>query len=159
MIYIMGTGSRSMLTHPDRKMIYANLETHIMNFAMFEEITLITGMAEGWDEAIAKVGMRNDIPYIAYVPHPTYGDYYWGRKSLTGKNRLNTFHELLAHATETIVISQHLYVNGQHVNFLRNQWMVDACDMAVVYDSQSRGTRDAVARLKMADKPYQVYPF
>jgi hypothetical protein len=52
-------------------------------------------------------------------------------------------------------------INGKkvHANFIRNQAMVNACDMALVYKPGSRGTRDAVQRLKKADKHYEVAPF
>lgn len=160
MIYVMGTGSRSMVLEDSAKEIYLILEKRILELLEEHgEITLITGMAEGWDEAIAKVGLRNSIPYFAYVPHPTYGDYYWGRKSLTGKNRMATFNKLLNGATDVTIVAQDLYVSGQHVNFVRNQWMVNACDLALVYNPQSKGTRDAVARLRQANKPYEIYPF
>lgn len=159
MLYVMGTGSRSMLTEPNRKDIYATLERYILTLAENQDITLITGMAEGWDEAIAKVGLRNDIPYMAYLPHPTYGDYYWGRKSLLNKNRMDTFGTLLKGASSIVVVSQELYVDGVHANFVRNQWMVNACDLALVYNPKSKGTRDAVAKLTQANKPYEVYPF
>lgn len=157
---VMGTGSRSMLTEPNAKEIYQNLETYILILKEKDpDLILISGMAEGWDEAIAKVGLRNEIPYIAAIPHPTYGEHYWGKNSLLGVDRMASYTKLVAGASEIVIVSQTLYVDGVHVNFIRNQWMVDQCDMALVYNPQSRGTRDAVGKLKTARKPYSVYPF
>lgn len=116
-------------------------------------------MAEGWDEAIAKVGMREGIPYLAYVPNPGYGNYYWGQHSLTGRNRMATFNELLAAARQVIYVAQTIYVGNVHANFVRNQAMVDTCDMALVYNPQSSGTKDAVLRLQAAGKPWIAHPF
>lgn len=157
---IMGTGSRSMLTHAGVKSIYLNLEAEVLRLAAeYSDLTLISGMAEGWDEAIAKVAMRNNIPYIVMIPNRGYGDYYWGRNSLLQINRMKTFDQLCDQASEVIYVCKSLYVDGVHANFIRNQAMVDACDSALVYEPNSRGTRDAVTRLKAAGKPFKVYPF
>lgn len=182
---VMGTGSRSMLTHPEARDIYGNLEWYLGELHKREVggIHLITGMAEGWDEAVAKVGYRNSIPYDAYVPTKDYGKYYWGRKSLLGIDRLHVFEELLGGARKVIYLED---IYGQprfmrrgeidqytiagpnyqtspgfwlHANMARNEEMVKISDMAVVYEAGSAGTRDAVARLRAAKKHFVPYPF
>lgn len=157
---IMGTGSRSMITRHDRVEIYQNLEAEVLRLAAkYPELHLISGMAEGWDEAIAKAAMRNGIPYSVYIPNNGYGRYYWGDHSLLGVDRMHQFNELVLNATERIVVCKSVYENGVHANFIRNQAMVDACDGALVYDPTSSGTKDAVARLNKAGKPMKAYPF
>jgi len=157
---IMGTGSRSMVLHKDRVTIYRNLEEEILRFAAkFPDLHLISGMAEGWDEAIAKVGMRNSIPYSVMIPNRGYGDYYWRRNSLIKVDRMSTFNQLVNAASEVTYVCNSIYVNGVHANFIRNQAMVDACDGALVYEATSNGTRDAVARLNRAGKSYRLAPF
>lgn len=146
--YLMGTGSRSMLTNPNAKKIYEALRVWILEFReQHPNLVLISGMAEGWDEAVAKIGMRENIPYICAIPNKTYGDYYWRHKSLLGENRIRVFNNLLNHACEIVYVCDALYVNGTHANFIRNSWMVDHADAAVVYMAHSSGTRDAVAKL------------
>lgn len=157
---IMGTGSRSMILHKDRLDIYRNLEAEILRLAAkYSDLTLISGMAEGWDEAIAKAAFRNNIPYTVMIPNAGYGDYYWRRNSLLRVDRMQTFDELVTGADEVIYVCDSVYVNGVHANFVRNQAMVDACDGALVFEPTSRGTRDAVTRLQAAGKPFKVYPF
>lgn len=161
---IMGTGSRSLVTHKDRVEIYRNLEAEVLRLAAkYSDLTLISGMAEGWDEAIAKVAMRNDIPYIVMIPNLGYGKYYWQQNSLLKRDRMATFNELITNATDIVYVCKYIYENVDgvrtHANFIRNQAMVSACDGALVYDAASSGTRDAVTRLKKAGKPYKVYPF
>jgi hypothetical protein len=157
---IMGTGSRSMITALDRQAIYDNLEARILQLAhKYPDLQLISGMAEGWDEAIAKVGMRNHIPYAVILPNKGYGRYYWEEHSLLGENRGKTFTQLCGNATRIEYVCTTLYANGLHSNFVRNQRMVDLCDMALVFNPQSSGTRDAVARLRTANKPFEVAPF
>jgi hypothetical protein len=149
-----------MVTHKDRVAIYNNLEQEIFRLAdQHGDIVLISGMAEGWDEAITKIGMRNEIPYICCLPNKGYGDYYWRRNSLLGVNRIETFNELCEKANDVVFVCDTLYVDGVHANFIRNQFMVDLCTHALVYDKSSAGTRDAVKRLEAAGKPFKAYPF
>lgn len=161
---IMGTGSRSMVKAPDAKAVYDNLEAKVLMLsAKYPDLQLISGMAEGWDEAIAKVAMRNSIPYTVMIPNLGYGSYYWGKNSLLGVDRMATFNELITHATDIVYVCKYIYENVDgvrtHANFIRNQAMVDACDGALVYKPESAGTRDAIARLKAAGKPYMIAPF
>ena len=181
---IMGTGSRSMLTHPQAKEIYSDLEDYLLWYHEKEVggIHLISGMAEGWDEAIAKVGMRNNIPYDVYIPTRNYGQYYWGDHSQQNVNRMAMFNTLVesarkAHYLEDIygeprfmrkgevdkytMAGPNYFMNGiwLHANMARNEEMVKISDLAVVYDAQSSGTRDAVTRLRQTRTAFEVYPF
>lgn len=159
-MFVMGTGSRSMVTNPNRKTIYEALRRRILMIReAHPDLILISGMAEGWDEAIAKIGMREGIPYHAYIPNMGYGRHYWGWDSMLGRDRIVEFRELVEGASEVVIVCESMRVNGVHSNFLRNQAMVDACNMALVYMPESRGTADAVKRLIRAGKPYEVYPF
>lgn len=159
-MHIMGTGSRSMVTRDDRVDIYQDLEAEILRLAAkYPNLTLISGMAEGWDEAIAKVAFRNNLPYMVMIPNEGYGDYYWRRNSLLKVNRMETFDELVSNANEVIYVCRSIYVDGVHANFIRNQAMVNACDGALVFEPGSSGTRDAVTRLRAVGKPFKVYPF
>lgn len=160
MYKVMGTGSRSMLTHPNHPGIMSDLAARIR--ALREEhpdLLLISGMAEGWDEAIATVGQEEDISYVVYLPNEGYGRYYWGNNSLLKKNRMARFNELLASAQEVIYVCSSIYVKGVHSNFLRNQAMVDVAELALVYEGGTPGTRQTVQLLKKSSVPYEVYPF
>ncbi len=184
---IMGTGSRSMLTEPNVREIYENLKAHILHLKELEpdhHILLISGMAEGWDEAIAKVGMREGIEYHVYLPTRDYGNYYWGQHSLLGINRMEMFNTLVDGAARVTYLEDiygeprfmrkgeidkhtiagpNYFINGiwLHANMARNQVMVDNSrgGRALVYGKESSGTRDAVSRLRQAKLDYEVYPF
>lgn len=158
--FVMGTGSRSIVTHPDRKEIYQILNNKVLEiFSAHPDLVIISGMAEGWDEALAVVAMRNAIPFHAYLPNKGYGDYYWRRNSQLKRDRWNRFNELCAAAAEVIFVCDNVYVNGHHSNFVRNDAMVAASDEALVYNNGSSGTKQAVASLKKAKIPFQTYPF
>ncbi len=156
MIYIMGTGSRSLVTDLDRDKTIEDLNKYIGVLKEFytDKITLISGMAEGWDEEIARAAISNDIPFIAVVPNYGYGAYYWGNSG-----RYKEFTKLLSEASDIIYVCKDIYENGVHSNFIRNQKMVDMCNVALVYKPESRGTQDAVSRLIKAKKNYRVSPF
>lgn len=153
-----------MVLAADAKAIYDNLEQEVLRLQVkYPTLHLISGMAEGWDEAIAKVAMRNSIPYTVMIPNLGYGKYYWQQNSLLKRDRMSTFIELINNAADVVYVCKYIYENVDgvrtHANFIRNQAMVDACDGALVYDATSSGTRDAVTRLVKAGKPYKVYPF
>lgn len=184
---VMGTGSRSAIqVEFDPPRIYKKLEERVLRLkAQCEEqgdnLVLISGMAEGWDEMIAMCGLRNEIPYVCVIPTRNYIGYYWGRKSLTGKNRIPVAEHILGSAFDILYLDD-IYgkpafmqrgqlgnkitgfsylVDGkwENSNMWRNQVMVDMADLALVYEPRSAGTKDCVARLKRAGVPYEVYPF
>lgn len=152
--YLMGTGSRTMVNHPNALDIYNGLKSFVLDMReRHSNLVLISGMAEGWDEAIAKIGWRENIPYVVAIPHPTYGEYYWRDHSQTKRNRFAMYQTLLASAQEVIIVSHTLYVDGVHANFIRNTWMVEHCNEAAVWMPHSSGTRDAVAKLNARKIP------
>ncbi|MGW8177720.1 MAG: hypothetical protein ACWGQW_02830 [bacterium] len=162
MLKVMGTGPRSLVvaSKETRKEVYDITERFILVLREeYGEILIISGLAEGWDEMIAKIAQRNNIPYDAYIPNPGYGAYYWRDHSKLGRDRFTTFKELVKGARQYYVVCNSVYQNGVHCNFVRNTAMVDACDIGIVYNPSSSGTRDGVAKLRQANKPYEIYPF
>lgn len=176
---IMGTGSRSMILAPDKLEVYKHLEDYILSLVPKDpHLMLISGMAEGWDEAIAKVGMRNSIPYTVVIPTKDYGTYYWKNHSLTKKNRIRTFEELLVMATNVIFLEDlygspkflnrhmtgipgphyHLPDGWMQANFARNLVMVEMADAALVYEPKSSGTAHCLRVLQSKGVPYRIYP-
>lgn len=153
MYIIAGTGSRSYAGQLDKKLDqYIRFQLGVHG----SELRLMSGMAEGWDEAIARIAIANNIAFITVIPNKGYGQYYWGSHSTTGRNRMAEFNDYLAKAAEVVYVSTTLYVNGQHSNFVRNQYMVDHADEFVVFNPTSPGTRDCVARIQAVQKPYHI---
>jgi hypothetical protein len=153
---IAGTGSRSFVLEPSYpyefyKWLHERLHTRD------ESLMLMSGMAEGWDEFVARAAIACGFPWIAAVPNRGYGEYYWGRHSRSGENRYEEFKDLLCHANEVVYVCNSIKVNGVHSNFLRNQWMVDNADEFVVYCPTSRGTADCMRRIKLAGLPYTEF--
>jgi predicted Rossmann-fold nucleotide-binding protein len=161
---IMGAGSRNMVQSPDRLLIYKNLEQEVLRLAKSFDLHLISGGAEGWDEAIAKVALRNELPYTLMLPHKGYPEHYWGKNSLLKRNRMAEFNELLEGAHKVLYVCKDVSVkvnggNQRHSNFVRNDLMISSADAALVYDGGTPGTNHAIEQLDKAKKPYKVAPF
>ena len=151
---LAATGSRSTKVTPE---LIAKLSWFLNKRASEHDLMVISGMAEGWDELVARKCIDLRVPFIAAVPHPGYGAYYWSADhSLTGADRTPDFNCLLASASEVHYICAGIYdQSGLHSNFARNQWMVDRADEMVVHrEAKSRGTDDCLRRAEKAGKPW-----
>jgi len=105
--------------------------------------SVITGMATGWDQAIARACFGLGIPYIAAVP-------FEGQESRWPDAVQMEYRSLLGGAAKVVYVS----VPGYHPAKMakRNQWIVDHSDkMLVLYDGMGdSGTADAVGRADLA---------
>ena len=140
---IAGTGSRKLVMNQLMMGMVIEKMCQLLKKAP-DGLCLISGMAEGFDEALARAAIIEKIPFIAAVPHRDYGRYYWGCNSLLRKDRLREFEWLCGQAAEVHVICKSLYVGGQHANFVRNEWMVDNSDKMWAYNKTSTGTKHCV---------------
>lgn len=100
-----------------------------------DNLVVVSGMAEGFDEALARAAVAVGVPFVAAVPNPSYMNYYWTR-SVTGKSRLKHGTDLLAKASEVVYVCKtHTSTlpkyNGRagSANFQRNEWMVDRANV------------------------------
>lgn len=158
--YIAGTGTRKVqIASPEVK---ARLYSDIYGFLLFQmeqhgDVTVISGMAEGFDKALAAVALNLGLPLVCCVPNKGYGSYYWGQKSLTGSDLYPEFQAMLAKASEVeytneVYGTQDVYMDGIHMNFWRNQRMVERCDLLLAYardgDRVEGGTSDCIKRAR-----------
>ncbi len=109
--------------------------------------TIITGMALGWDQALAQACINRNIPFIAAIPCKNQ----W---SMWNKQAIEYYQKLLSNKLCTIH-------NVSNLNYTydcmqkRNQWMVDKCDQLVaIWDGSSGGTANCINYAKSQDKPY-----
>lgn len=165
-IIVPGTGSRSLMTAPKhiRKLASERLEAILIQLkeTLGDRLVVMSGMSEGWDAGLAKACIKHNIRFWAAVPNKGYGNYYWGRKSLSGENRYEQFRNILLKAEKIIFVMEDihnlnsLYKDGRHSNFIRNDYMVEQGDFFLVWDPSSRGTADCFTSIKRARKPYVV---
>lgn len=169
---VAGTGSRSLqnATPAEKQAVFAYLVLQLtaLKDKYGDNLRVMTGMAEGFDKALMVAAISLNIKVIAAIPNKGYGKYYWGRKSLTGTNRLEEFNNLLEQADEVVYVAEDVYGTRDiyitrdgkkvHTNFVRNEYMVEKADAFYVYDPSSAGTRHAFKLIRDARKPHKLVP-
>lgn len=160
-----GTGSRSLIVeHPDYcKAIFVETKRLLIEGGA---TAVMSGMAEGFDECLAKAAVALNLPLHAVVPNYGYGRYYWGNNSLLRRDRYSLFESYLAYAAdngsieyviEDVYNTTGIYANGTHSNFLRNNRMVERVAAEIppgkflYYDDQSRGTKHCLRSIARTD--------
>ena len=106
---------------------------------------VITGMALGWDQAVALAAIDLDIPFIAAIPFE-YQDQMWPPTSR------RIYHEILMQAHDVVVVCAGDYAAWKMQE--RNEWMVDYSDRLIaLWDGTDGGTANCVRYAKSVDKP------
>ncbi len=101
---------------------------------------VITGMALGWDQAVAEACIALDIPFIAAVPCA-------GQASRWPAEAQNRYRELLSRADEIEIVTEGELFGRQVDQAMqrRNEWMVDRADHVVaLWDGSWGGTFNCV---------------
>jgi len=114
-------------------------------------LTLITGMALGIDTLFAQIAIDNNIPFIAAIPCK-FQDSKW-----RSENKL-LYNALINHPLCTKHwISQTPYT--KECMSMRNEWMVDNCDLLIaVWDGSPGGTANCIRYAKDRVKMVQINP-
>jgi uncharacterized phage-like protein YoqJ len=109
--------------------------------------TLITGMALGIDTLFAKIAIEYKIPFIAAIP-------FKGQESMWPIKSAVLYHILLTKAKEIVIVSEGGYSVTKMQ--LRNEWMVDNCDLLIaIWDGSAGGTANCIKYAK--DKKEIIY--
>lgn len=98
---------------------------------------VISGMAQGWDQAVAVACIALDIPFIAAVPCPDQ-EKPWPPEAQ------DSYRRILDHAAEIVTVSPHYSSSAM---LKRDKWMVDAADqMLALWDGNiGGGTANTIA--------------
>lgn len=97
---------------------------------------VISGMALGWDQALAAAAVDLDIPFVAAVPFERQGA-RWPESSQ------REYQALLGHATDLVVVSSGSF--SARSMQVRNEWMTHRCDLLLaLYDGSSSGTGNCI---------------
>lgn len=107
---------------------------------------VVTGMALGWDQAIAQACIELGIPFIAALPCPGQSSRWFSQQAV------RDYEERLRHAKGIVCVWQEpgfeaSSIAGQMMN--RNQWMIDRALYAygkvlALHDGSSGGTGNCV---------------
>jgi uncharacterized phage-like protein YoqJ len=107
---------------------------------------VISGMALGWDQALAQAAVDHNIPFIAAVP-------FEGQEMVWPDTSRLTYNLLLARAQERIVVNPGPYASWKMQ--ARNVWMVDNADQILaLWDGKpGGGTWNCIQYANQQNKP------
>jgi len=145
---IAGTGTRQLIkeSQPYRHKVL-NYLVELLNGAKkkhgAENVVVISGMAEGFDEALARAAVIAGVPFVAALPNSSYIQYYWSAEhGQTGVSRIQQGMELLGKAAKVVNVCN---FKGAKANYIRNEWMADRASIVWVYNpNNSSGTKHCV---------------
>ena len=106
---------------------------------------VISGMAMGWDMALAHAAAHLGIQLIAAVP-------FKGQENRWSYQTVNFYHDLLSKAEEVVYVSEEGYAPWKMQ--VRNEWMVDHCDKVLaLWDGSAGGTGNCIKYAEKVGKP------
>ncbi len=107
---------------------------------------VISGMALGWDMALAQAAINLEIPLIAAIP-------FIGQESKWEKESQDYYNELLSKAQKIEIISDGEYSSKKMQ--IRNEWMVDNSDIVLaMYNGDTfGGTYNCIKYVERKTKP------
>lgn len=91
---------------------------------------VISGMAQGWDTAVATAAVRLGLPFTAAVP-------FVGQELMWPLTARKRYANLLECADEVVIVSPGAFSNAKMQT--RNEWMVNRADLVVAMWDGSRG--------------------
>lgn len=107
---------------------------------------VISGMALGWDQALAAACIKLRIPFTAAVPFPNQ-EFFWTEESKA------YYWDLMGHAYSVQIVSKGPY--SPRLMQVRNEWMVDHADMVLaLWSGSSGGTRNCLSYATARNVPY-----
>lgn len=114
---------------------------------------VISGMALGWDQALATAAILRDIPFIAAVP-------FKGQEEAWPASSRSRYHAILAYADEVVIVSEGGY-SAKKMQ-IRNEWMVNKADrILAMWDGTPGGTGNCIRYARNIGKPidnlYEIY--
>lgn len=119
---------------------YPRLMPELTNLATlalkrFRPSEVISGMALGWDTAVALAAVKLDIPFTAACPFRGQESTWPGRDQIV-------YRDLLTKATRVVFVCNHrLNIAFQE----RNEWMVDRANlMLALHDGSPGGTNNCL---------------
>lgn len=118
---------------------------HLVRFE--PELTVISGLAQGWDTAVALAAIQlGGIKLFGVVPFPEFGRSPWPS---TAQQR---YQFILSKAESVFVTCDGEYAAWKMQK--RNTWMVDhANKVLALWDGSAGGTMNCVAYAKRKNKP------
>ena len=112
----------------------------------FDSTRMVSGMALGWDLAVAKACTILGVPFIAAVP-------FVGQENIWPRESKALYHELLYQASEVVIVCTSGYAGWKFI--ARDKFMVDHADAVLALWSGQKhgGTHQCVQYAVKMNKP------
>ena len=134
---IAGTGHRPDKLGGYSKQVFDDLVyLATIGLKKYQPTLVISGMALGWDQALAQAAVDLGHPFHAYIP-------FEGQESRWPKDSQSSFKSLISKAAHVEVCSPGGY--SARAMQVRNERMVDDCDMLLaLWNGTSGGTANCI---------------
>ncbi len=120
-------------------------QTALRSVLHLKPTAIITGMALGWDQALATVAIDQGIPFYAYIP-------FKGQEKMWPAESQDKYHRLLDKAQSIKYVCDPGYAPWKMQ--ARNEAMVYACDRVLaLWNGSSGGTANCVNFARAKNKP------
>lgn len=137
-------GYNTVTEHRLARVATLGLEQVISQYRGRAPFQVISGLALGWDTAIAQASFHLGIPLICAIPFPN-------QPSRWPAHEVAVWAEIRRRAAEVHVISPEFTPEALQ---LRNQWMVDRADLVLaLYKGGHGGTGNCVAYARSKGVP------
>lgn len=136
MTIIAGTGHRlnKLVAHASRSEL-SGFAVMVLT-SKFKPTRVISGMALGWDMALAEAALGLGIPLVAAVP-------FKGQESVWPQDAQRRYAALLGLAAEVVYVCKPGYEAWKYQR--RNEWMTDRCDVLLaLWNGTPGGTANCV---------------
>jgi len=105
---------------------------------------VISGMALGFDSALAEAALYLHIPLIVAIP-------FFGQETKWPKESQTKYNDILSNAVDKIYVCDQGYAPWKMQ--IRNEWMVDHCDILLaLWNGSSGGTSNCIEYAKKKNK-------
>lgn len=128
-------------------LLYSFADFLVVNILSFKGINpkFISGMAIGWDQAVASACIKNDVPFIAAIP-------FEGQEGMWPHESKLKYDNLLEKAEDVIYVNDPGYKPWKMQK--RNEWMVDNSDrLLALWDGSAGGTSNCVKYAEKRERP------
>ena len=114
-------------------------------------VQVISGMALGFDTWLVEEALRQGIPFVAAVPFEGQ-EWRWPRRAQ------ERYQELIQHAAEVQIICQGPY--SPKMFQVRNEWMVDRCDLLLAaWTGEKGGTANCTRYAQRVGREIAFAPY
>lgn len=144
---VAGTGHRPGDRFPADQETFDHLFAVAWDWILDEQPSVIlTGMALGWDQALAKAAIEHGVPVVAYIP-------FIGQADRWSKRQAEDYSNLLNQCAEKKLISRS-YRPGAFQR--RNEAMVDDANKIVaLWDGSPGGTANCIEYAEVMGVPVE----